>query len=354
MRNGFIDKHFSKRNNTNFDDSSSSSEEFHVGYYENFLKKLQENNQNEIDKNSNISKKKNKSSNRKKRNSVIGGKNLKRETLLKNKKFRTMLRQSLIKHNNDILKENINNENNNNYITNNNTNLNGNEDIIKLTPINEEKSDIKVDKENIKNLNKLKISKLSNNVSIQSSIDSKNSKDFNKEINSILKDVKKGQSLFLIEKNSPYNKRFSINIMRNSFFPNSNLIKIYPYKTKNFSSIKAKNSLRKASESYIKNSHSDKIRNRKEKKYNINNSLEENIKVNNHKTNLFNPQKIEIESFMNKKNNNYIHDGNKEIIKESKEENINVNNEKILTPSQDTFKIGVKKKRCLFCCLPLN
>ena len=35
MRNGFIDKHFSKRNNTNFDDSSSSSEEFHVGYYEN-------------------------------------------------------------------------------------------------------------------------------------------------------------------------------------------------------------------------------------------------------------------------------------------------------------------------------
>ena len=69
---------------------------------------------------------------------------------------------------------------------------------------------------------------------------------------------------------------------------------------------------------------------------------------------MFNPQKIEIESFMNKNNNTIINEGNKEKEKEFKEEDVNINNEKIVTPSQGSFKINVKKKRCLFCCIPLK
>ncbi len=349
-------------------DSSSSSEGYHIDYYEDFLKRLHENNENEIYNTNHINKKKVKSSSRKNRHSVIENRNLNRSSILKNKKFRTMLRQSLIKHNHDILKSNTNkeinnkgcnngNNDNNNNINNNNNNdnnnditNNNNEVIIKLTPINEEKSVIKQDK----NKKITKVSKKSNNLSIKSSIESKNSKDFNEEINSILKDVSKDQSL-ISNKKKNFNKRLSMNNMRSSFSHNSNLIDIVPYKTSNFSSIKSKKPHYKVSESYIKNCKSEKVR-KKEKKHNLNNSLEDNNDINNHKTNLFNPQKIEIESFMNKNNNTIVNEDNKEKEKEKefKEEDVNINNEKIVTPSQGSFKINVKKKRCLFCCIPLK
>ena len=256
-----------------------------------------------------------------------------------------MLRQSLLRHSKEI---DINKIINNNNINNNNQN-NEETNIIKLTPINEEKSFINNKKNNnINKENKLEFQNNENNVLIKSSIDSNNSKDINQEINSyLLKNTNNHKSAILNKEISNFNKRHSINI-RNSYTPNSNIL-IYPYKTKNFSSIKSKRSPIKTNESFqtIHNSKSQKVKNNNKDIKSNNNSLEESSGINK-KKNLFNPKKIDIESLSKKNNNNNFTKENEKVIKDDE-----MNIEKIQTPSQGSFKINTKKKKCLFCCLPV-
>ena len=82
--------------------------------------------------------------------------------------------------------------------------------------------------------NKLKIQNNENNVSIKSSIASNNSKDINQEINSyLLKNSYNHKSLITRNEFLNFDKRHSINI-RNSYTSNSNMVILYPYKTKIF------------------------------------------------------------------------------------------------------------------------
>ena len=339
-----------KEESKNYSDScSSSSSDDHSDYYNNFLKKLNEDDENEeIERNKrNIN-----TSPRKIRHSIISKKpKIHRSSILKNKKFRTMLRQSLLKHS----KENeINKIINNNNVNINNIENNQESNIIKLTPINEEKSFI--NNNTTKNINKdnkkLKFQNTENNVSIKSSIASNNSRDINQKINSyLIKNSYNHSNLIGKKELLKFDKRYSINI-RNSYTPNSNIVNIYPYKTKNFSSIKSKRSPFKVNESFhsIKNSKSQKIKNNNKDIKSHNNSLEESCGINK-KNNLFNPTKIDIESLSkNNNNNNFTKEKEKEKVIKDDEMNI----EKFQTPSQGSFKINTKKKRCLFCCIPVN
>ncbi len=195
----------------------------------------------------------------------------------------------------------------------------------------------------------MKVQNNENNVSIKSSIASNNSKDINQEINSyLLKNSYNHRSLIARNEFLNLDKRHSINI-RNSYTPNSNIVNIYPYKTKNFSSIKSKKSPFKVNESFhsIKNSKSQKIKNNN-KDMKSNNSLEESSGINKTK-NLFNPKKINIESLSKNNNNNNFTKEKEKVIKDDE-----MNIEKFQTPSQGSFKINIKKKRCLFCCIPVN
>ena len=339
--NHFINNLDGKEESKNYNDSSySSSDEDNSDYYNDFLKKLNENDENENNK------KILNNSSRKKKNSIITKKiKIHRSSKLNNKKFKTMLRQSLLRHSKEI---DINKIINNNNINNNNQN-NEETNIIKLTPINEEKSFINNKKNNnINKENKLEFQNNENNVLIKSSIDSNNSKDINQEINSyLLKNTNNHKSAILNKEISNFNKRHSINI-RNSYTPNSNIL-IYPYKTKNFSSIKSKRSPIKTNESFqtIHNSKSQKVKNNNKDIKSNNNSLEESSGINK-KKNLFNPKKIDIESLSKKNHNNNFTKENEKVIKDDE-----MNIEKIQTPSQGSFKINTKKKKCLFCCLPV-
>ena len=339
--NHFINNLGGKEESKNYNDSSySSSDEDNSDYYNDFLKKLNENDENENNK------KILNNSSRKKKNSIITKKiKIHRSSKLNNKKFKTMLRQSLLRHSKEI---DINKIINNNNINNNNQN-NEETNIIKLTPINEEKSFINNKKNNnINKENKLEFQNNENNVLIKSSIDSNNSKDINQEINSyLLKNTNNHKSAILNKEISNFNKRHSINI-RNSYTPNSNIL-IYPYKTKNFSSIKSKRSPIKTNESFqtIHNSKSQKVKNNNKDIKSNNNSLEESSGINK-KKNLFNPKKIDIESLSKKNHNNNFTKENEKVIKDDE-----MNIEKIQTPSQGSFKINTKKKKCLFCCLPV-
>ena len=345
--NHYINNIGNKEESKNYNDSSSSSsDEDNSDYYNNFLKRLNENEENEK------SKKILNTPPKKSKHSIISKPKIHRSSILKNKKFRTKLRKSLLKHSKENEINKIINNNNIYNINNNNNNNQNNEqtNFIKLTPINEEKSIINNNIiKNINKDNKLKIQNNENNVSIKSSIASNNSNDINQEINSyLLKNSYNHRSLIGRNEFLNLDKRHSINI-RNSYTPNSNIVNIYPYKTKNFSSIKSKRSPFKVNESFhsIKNSKSQKIKNNN-KDMKSNNSLEESSGINKTK-NLFNPKKIDIESLSKKNNNNNCTKEKEKVIKDDE-----MNIEKFQTPSQGSFKINIKKKRCLFCCIPVN
>ena len=96
--NHFINNLGGKEESKNYNDSSySSSDEDNSDYYNDFLKKLNENDENENNK------KILNNSSRKKKNSIITKKiKIHRSSKLNNKKFKTMLRQSLLRHSKEI------------------------------------------------------------------------------------------------------------------------------------------------------------------------------------------------------------------------------------------------------------
>ncbi len=297
---------------------SFSSDEDNNEYYDKFLQKLTEkknteNNNNNIKEN-NLKKKK---------------KTTQKSSILSNKKYRNILKQSLMKKN---------------PIKNNH---------LSLTPINEEK----IDHENLLFINSLKphpftrnkyySHKLNNSIDIhnsifQSSVNSNKSKENINDKNSyILNDIKNNQSLVL--------GNLRVRNSKNTFTPIYN-----SHNKSNFSSIKTKKSPYKGYDSSfvlgIKNSKTDNLKKNlplKEEEKIVNNSLEEASGINFKPNYNFNPKKIDIQN---------ITLSNNIVNKENKNEKINENelnkNENNQTQNESSMRIKLKK-RCLFCCLPV-
>jgi hypothetical protein len=306
------DEEFKNKNN------SFSSDEDNNEYYENFLKKLEknniENNNNEIKEN-NLKKQKRK---------------IQKSSLLSNKKYRNLLKQSLMK---------------NHPIKNNH---------LSLTPINEEKLahenlNVRSLKPHHYNISKYYSHKMNNSNEIhnslfQSRVNSNKSKENLNDKNSyILNDIKNDHSLIL--------GNLHIKNPKNSFTPQYN-----QHNKTNFSSIKTRKSPFKIYDSSfvlgIKNSKTDNLKKKipfKEEEKQINNSLEEASGINFKPNYNFNPKKIEVKNITSNNNQININNDNqneKIIEKELK------NNENNQTQNESYMKIE-KKKKCLFCCLPI-
>ena len=288
-----------KKNKKDFDINNISYSENNNDYYENFLQNLQDDE---------------KKINKKRKSKIKKGKNEK-SNISNNIKFKTLLRQSIMKS-----KET--------------------KDII---PVYEK------GKENFKMhsilVNKHSSSKINPSNDYYASLfhsrfNSNKSKENHNERNSyILKDINYHKSIVL----GNLNVRKSIN--QNCITPNGN------FKNSYFTSINSKKSPTKFNENnislIIKNSKSENLKkgiSLKNDEKSINNSLEEESGINFKQNYNFNPQKIEVENITKK--NVEENNKNNESLKEEFDKN------DIKSSSESTLKIHLKK-RCLFCCLPI-
>ena len=304
----------------NMDDSFSSKE--NEQYYDNFLRLIE----NKMDSNNNNSK--NLKKNKKSKENIY-----KNNHTLENKKLLTLLKKSIMKP-----KEHINNNYEVNKI---------------LSPINEEKKDNKIKKNDNMKLHSILLNKDENNNTnyqnkgntIKSKENTNKDKDTYKE-SYILNDMKNDKSLVLGNLNIRNTR------IKNSLTPILKITK-NTYSKNNISSIKSKKSPYKGYDnsfiSGIKNCRSEKLKKKfslknEEKLYD--NSLEEACGINFKQNYNFNPTKINVENLalkndVSNKKNSIQNSNNVE------EKNININ-----TSSDDSLKIKIKK-RCLFCCLPI-